>query len=87
MLDEENLGGEEVGDEKEALFVNNRPIKINNLFEQGRPKRLTSQVEEEKVNVEDDPNASPRISSALPELSIKSPSKKLMLKDANKWMI
>jgi hypothetical protein len=33
MLDEENLGGEEVGDEKEALFVNNRPIKINNLFE------------------------------------------------------
>ena len=51
--DEENLDGEEVGDEKEALFVNTRPIKINNLFEKGHPKR--SHMEEEKVNVEDDP--------------------------------
>ena len=35
ILDEENLAGEEVGDEKDAIFVNNRPIKINNLFEKG----------------------------------------------------
>lgn len=64
IVDEENLAGEEVGDEKEAIFVNNKPIKINNLFEKGHPKR--SQVEEEKVNVEDD-SVSPQLSLALPQ--------------------
>ena len=38
-IDEENYAGEEVSDEKEPIFVNNRPIKINNLFETGHPKR------------------------------------------------
>lgn len=51
--DDENIEGEEVGDEKEAHFVNTKPIKINNLFEKGHPKRPL--IEEEKVNLENDP--------------------------------
>ena len=67
-LDEENLDGEEVGDEKEAMHVNTRPIKINNLFEKGHPKR--ARVEEEKANTLIDDNERPQLTSALPQLAI-----------------